>query len=117
MTASSAAVRLKQAGFDIHVLEASAIELLQRGRPADALKIFYRLAEGNASLDGGYLGSRIGQCYEALGDPNAARYWYGRAVEENPSLGSVSAEALRRIGEVCLDDLLIAANPPMRSYG
>ena len=98
-------------------LETSAMELLQRGRAADALKIFYRLAEGNASLDNGYLGWRIGQCYEALGDVHAARYWHGRAVEENASLRTLSAEALARIGELPLDDLTIVADPPLRSYG
>lgn len=102
---------------DDNTLEASATELLQRGRPADALKIFYRLAEGDASLDGGYLGWRIGQCYEALGELSAARYWHSRAVTENPELRTLSAEALRRIGELSLDDLLITSSPPMRSYG
>ena len=102
---------------DLATLETSGMELLQRGRPADALKIFYRLAEGNPSLDGGYLGWRIGQCYEALGDLNAAHYWHGRAVQENPTLRTLSAEALRRIGELSLDDLLITSNPPLRSYG
>lgn len=101
--------------IDLAAFEKSAMELLQRGRPADALRIFYRLADGNRSLDGGYLGWRIGQCYEALGDLDAARYWHGRAVEENPALRS--AEALSRIGDPPLDDLLISANPPLRSYG
>jgi hypothetical protein len=99
------------------VLESSATELLQRGRPADALRIFYRLAEGNRTLDGGYLGWRIGQCCEAMGDLAAARYWHGRAVEENPALRSLSAEALDRIGDTSLDELLITLNPPRRSYG
>lgn len=102
---------------EIAILQSSGMELLQRGRPADALKIFYRLAEGDVSLDGGYLGWRIGQCYEALGDLNAARYWHSRAIEENPRDRTLSAEALRRIGDVSLDDLLITADTPMRSYG
>ena len=102
---------------ELAILQSSGMELLQRGRPADALKIFYRLAEGDISLEGGYLGWRIGQCYEALGDLNAARYWHDRAVKENPRLRTLSAEALQRIGEISLDDLLIAANPPLRSYG
>ena len=109
--------RYSSQGPDHATLETSAMELLQRGRPADALKIFYWLAEGDPSLDGGYLGWRIGQCYEALGDLNAAHYWHRRAVQENPTLRTLSAEALRRIGELSLDDLLITSNPPMRSYG
>ena len=104
-------------GPDLASLETSAMELLQRGRPADALKIFYRLAEGDPSLDGGYLGWRIGQCYEALGDLNAAHYWHHRAVEVNPAVRTLSAEALRRIGDLSLEELLITSNPPLRSYG
>jgi hypothetical protein len=38
-------------------------------------------------------------------------------VQENPSLRTLSAEALRRIGELSLDDILITSNPPLRSYG
>lgn len=102
---------------EMSALQSSANELLQRGRPADALKIFYCLAEGDATLDGGYLGWRIGQCYEALGELSAARYWHSRAVSENPALRTLSAEALKRIGVPSLDDLLISSSPPMRSYG
>jgi tetratricopeptide (TPR) repeat protein len=104
-------------GPDPVALETSAMELLQRGRTADALKIFYRLAEGDPSLDGGYLGWRIGQCYEALGDLNAAHYWHTRAVEINPAVRTLSVEALKRIGDPALDELLITNNPPLRSYG
>lgn len=44
-------------------------------------------ADGDQSLDAGYLGERLGECYENLGDLHAAKYWYGRAVEESPTSG------------------------------
>lgn len=103
--------------YDQGALDASAMELLRRGRPADALKIFYHLAETDLSLDGGYLGWRIGQCYEALGDIHAARYWHVRAVEQNPAIRTLSADALERIGRPALDELLIALPDSRRSYG
>jgi hypothetical protein len=42
------------------------------------------MSDGDPSLDGGYLGKKLGECYELAGDPHAAKYWYGRAVEECP---------------------------------
>lgn len=44
------------------------------------------MADGDLSLDAGYLGHKIGACYEALGQLQEAKYWYGRAVEENPDV-------------------------------
>lgn len=41
---------------------------------------------GDASLDAGYLVIRIGECCELLGDPQAAKWCYGRAVEANPEI-------------------------------
>jgi hypothetical protein len=59
----------------------------------DALRIYYFMSDGDPSLDGGYLGKRIAQCYEALGELDAAKYWYGRAIEENPVVNSDCADA------------------------
>lgn len=64
------------------------------------------MADGDPSLDAGYLGQRLGECYERLGDLHAAKYWYGRAVEENPEMRLVSAEARRRLSAVGIDDLI-----------
>ncbi|MEO6014874.1 MAG: hypothetical protein ABIQ30_14975 [Devosia sp.] len=97
--------------YDFNALEASASKLISDGRPADALKIYFYMASGDPSLDGGYLGWRIGQCYEALGDLHAAAYWHGRAVEENPDVRKDSAEAITRIGELSIDEFIVAKAP------
>jgi hypothetical protein len=64
------------------------------------------MADGDPSLDGGYLAERLGQCYEAQGDLMAAKYWYGRAVEENPQVRLYSREARRRLKHVGISDLI-----------
>ena len=64
------------------------------------------MADGDPSLDGGYLGERIAECYGALGDLAAAKYWYGRAVEENPEICLASVAARRRLEVVTIDDLV-----------
>jgi hypothetical protein len=70
--------------YDFNVLEKAAKELVLSGRPHDAVKIYLFMADGDQSLDGGYLGEKLGGCYEMVGDLHAAKYWYGRAVDENP---------------------------------
>jgi len=54
------------------------------------------MADGDRSLDGGYLAMRIGECHEAQGELHAARYWYGRAVEENPGFPEYVAARRRQ---------------------
>ncbi|HEY5048858.1 MAG TPA: hypothetical protein VII49_12655 [Rhizomicrobium sp.] len=99
--------------YDFNVLETSARKLKERGRFRDALKIYYFMSDGDPSLDAGYLGERIGECYEALGELQAAKYWYGRAIEENPVVRTASAEAIKRLRDLTLDPLLqFEAKPP-----
>ena len=92
--------------YDMNVLEKRAEELVRSGRPQDAIKIYLFMAEGDPSLDAGYLAKKLAQCYEAAGDLHAAKYWYGRAIEENPSVRSECAEARKRLGRVTIDDLV-----------
>jgi hypothetical protein len=76
------------------------------------------MADGDQSLDGGYLGERIAECYERLGEPDAARYWYGRAVEENPEANGKAAEARQRLGAISISDLASPnAEHPMSAMG
>lgn len=91
---------------DFNHLERRAKELIAGGRIADAIKIYLFMADGDPSLDAGYLGERLGTCYEKLGDLHAAKYWYGRAVEENPGVRPVSGDARKRLEHVTIDDLL-----------
>jgi hypothetical protein len=93
--------------YDFNVLERRAQELLNSGRPSDAIRIYFFMADGDPSLDAGYLGKRIAECYEGMGQLYAAKYWYGRAVEENPVVRSDCIEARKRLEEVVnIDDLI-----------
>jgi tetratricopeptide (TPR) repeat protein len=90
---------------DPNLLQRRASEFARTGRYADALKIYFYMAEGDPSLDGGSLGHNIGVMYEKLGDLHAAKYWYARAYEENPGIDAYKAdyERTRNIG---IDNLL-----------
>lgn len=87
-------------------LERRAKDLIAIGKVSDAIKIYLFMADGDQSLDAGYLGERLGECYERIGDLHAAKYWYGRAVEENPEVRLTSAEARKRLRHVSIDPLL-----------
>jgi tetratricopeptide (TPR) repeat protein len=83
--------------YDFNVLETCAAKLILDGRFQDAIKIYLFMSDGDPSLDAGYLAERIGQCYEKLGLIHEARFWFGRAVEENPNVSIYSAEARARL--------------------
>jgi tetratricopeptide (TPR) repeat protein len=92
-------------GYDFNKLEGTAASLFGEGRYRDALRIYLWMSDGDPSLDGGYLGGRIGECYERLGELDAARYWYARAVEENPNVRLDEAAARARLGDISIEDL------------
>jgi hypothetical protein len=96
--------------YDFNVLEKRARELSYSGRIADAMKIYYFMADGDPSLDGGYLAMKIAEGFEKLGDLHAAKYWYRRAVEENAARDDCF-EALQRLEGVNIDGLI-----PPREY-
>ena len=91
--------------MDFNVLERRARELVESSRWRQAMRIYLFMADGDPSLDAGYLGEKIAECYEALGDPYSARYWYGRAVEENPEVRIKSVEARKRLSGFGIDEL------------
>jgi tetratricopeptide (TPR) repeat protein len=92
--------------YDFNILEKRAAEFVHAGRPQDAIKIYLSMSDGDPSLDGGYLGKKLGECYELAGDPHAAKYWYGRAVEENPDVRVDCVEARKRLATISIDELL-----------
>ena len=92
--------------WDFNKLEMTADYVISKNRIKDALRIYLFMADGDLSLDGGYLGGRIGECYESLGELDAARYWYGRAIEENPTVRLREAEARERLGKISISDLV-----------
>lgn len=91
--------------YDFTQLEMAAASAKNEGRYQDALRIYLFMADGDPSLDGGYLRGRIAECYERLGELDAARYWYGRAVEENPAVCIDEAAARERLGGISIEDL------------
>jgi tetratricopeptide (TPR) repeat protein len=92
--------------YDFNRLEVLAAMLVNEGRTNDAIRIYLFMADGDPSLDAGYLGIRLAQCYETLHDLDAARYWFGRAVEENPEVNIEAVEARKRLGPISIADLL-----------
>jgi hypothetical protein len=92
--------------YDFNVLERRADELINAGRPHDAVKVYLFMADGDPSLDAGYLGMRLGECYEQIGDLHAAKYWYGRATYEGAGAWPSCAAAYKRLAGVTIDNLV-----------
>jgi tetratricopeptide (TPR) repeat protein len=90
--------------YDFNVLEKRAKEFIDAGQYREAMKIYFFMSDGDSSLDGGYLGERLGECYEALGELAAAKYWYGRAVEENPHVCLKSAKAREKLEPIVIGE-------------
>jgi tetratricopeptide (TPR) repeat protein len=92
--------------YDFNRLERAALSLAKQKRFNDALKIYYFMADGDPSLDGGYLGKRIAECYEALGEFHAAKYWYGRAIEENRIVRADCVKARANLESLSIESLV-----------
>ncbi|WP_421358018.1 hypothetical protein [Agrobacterium rosae] len=92
--------------YDFNHLERISKKYIDDGNVADAIKIYLFMSDGDPSLDAGYLGERLGVCYEQVGDLHAAKYWYGRAVEENPTVRLEAAQAYERLSNVGIEHLL-----------
>ncbi len=94
--------------YDFNVLEKRAKEFIDSGRPLEAIKIYLFMADGDPSLDAGYLAKRLAQCYESIDDFHAAKYWYGMAIRENPDVRIDCIEARKRLEWVNIDSLLLS---------
>jgi hypothetical protein len=94
--------------YDFNKLEASSKQHIETGNYRDALRIHLFMADGDQSLDGGNLGKRIAQCYEALSDLHAAKYRYGRAIEENPVVNADCVQAREKLGDFPIEDLIFS---------
>jgi hypothetical protein len=92
--------------YDFNDLERAAARHIEAERYRDALAIYFFMSDGDPSLDGGYLAKRIAQCYTCLGELRAAKYWYGRTIEENPVVNADCMEARKNLGSVSIDELL-----------
>ncbi|MGI8840502.1 MAG: hypothetical protein ACR2F8_06960 [Caulobacteraceae bacterium] len=92
--------------LDLNTFEIAACRLVAEGAYAKAVDIYLFMSDGDPSLDGGYLGKRLGECHAALGDKWAAKFWYGRAMEENPVVNADCAARIAELGELNPGDLL-----------
>lgn len=92
--------------YDPNELEMSAQIFFDDGKFVEALRIYFYLADGDPSLDAGYLAKRIADCYTKKNEIYAAYYWYGRAIEENPEIYVDCLEIRKKIEPITLDDIL-----------
>ena len=69
--------------YDFNVLETTATALKEAGKHHDALRIYLFMADGDQSLDGGYLGERIG-VPETIGAMLAVAGAVALSYEERP---------------------------------
>ena len=92
--------------YNPNLLEQAAGRFMAMGEFAKAIRIYLSMADGDPSLDGGYLGEKIGECYEALGQLDAAKYWYGRAVEENPEVRTFARVRRQALAGLTLTDIV-----------
>jgi len=91
---------------DLNVLERAARRFMATGEFAKAIRIYLSMADGDPSLDAGYLGEKLGECYEALGQLDAAKYWYGRAVEENPEVRTLAKQRREALAALTVADIV-----------
>jgi hypothetical protein len=92
--------------YDFNDLEISADRHMVGGRHRDALAIYFYMADGDLSLDAGHLAERIASCYRALNELHAAKYWYGRALQENPEVHAVCADHIQALGNLDIGQLV-----------
>jgi len=97
---------MTDAAYDMNVLEHCAQRLLDEGRHQDALTVYYAMADGDPSIEAGYLGLRIAECYLSLDQPFAAKYWLGRAYEENPRIYPDCRERSEALGDYPVTTLI-----------
>lgn len=91
--------------YEPNYISRTAKSKQEKGEFSDAIKIYLEMADGDPSLDVVYLAMRLGECYESMSDLFTARFWYGRAVEENPTIEEY-AEARKRLEDINLDSIL-----------
>ncbi|WP_460449431.1 hypothetical protein [Alsobacter sp. SYSU BS001988] len=72
--------------WDMNALEKAAGDALRSKNTNTARDIYLVMGDGDPSLGAGYLAHRIGLSYEAEGRLMEAKYWFNRAVEENPTI-------------------------------
>jgi len=98
-----------QVFYELNILEDRAAELFSEGRVRDALRVYTFMADGDPSFGGGWFAEKFAECYERLGEPYMAKFWYGKAIEESgePEIRPNCVAARERLEKVVnLDDLI-----------
>ncbi|UWU12780.1 hypothetical protein N2599_11395 [Rhizobium sullae] len=95
------------ARYDFNHLEGRATKLVEAGEIADAIKIYLFTADGDKSLDAGYLGEKLGDCYEKLGDLRIA----GSRAESSFRISSAGHPSFKQYAaKILLSQLRAAAS-------
>lgn len=81
--------------WNFNALEDEALLHLKARDFKTAREIYLVMGDGDPSLDAGSLAHRIGLTYEAEGRLMEAKYWFNRAVEENPTIEPYKAVAAK----------------------
>ena len=97
---------------DYNVLERAASSYFESGDYENAIRIYIYMAYGDTALDGGYLGERLGECYEKQGKLNVAKYWYERAFYESGESRIFAAERIEALKDVGIDDIVSGFRKP-----
>jgi hypothetical protein len=81
--------------WDMNALEGAVDEKREAKDFGGAREIYLVMGDGDPSLDAGGLAHQIAQTYEAEGRLMEAKYWYNRALEENPEIPAYQDAAAR----------------------
>jgi hypothetical protein len=90
---------------DLNNIVAKIDKLIHEERYNDALFLLYYISIDDPSLEAGYYAYLIGKCYEETNNITGARFWYKRAVEENPEVTQYSS-ALDRTEEMDIESMI-----------
>ena len=103
--------------IDFNELEYLAKQALETGNVERAAQIYAFMADGDTSLDGGYLGEQLGKCFELMKMSYVARFWFRRAIEENPEVSTYACTALARLDALPITNLVEDLRPVMPRDG
>lgn len=85
--------------YNFNTLNDAALKFFESKFYDKAIDIYIFMGDGDPSLDGGFIAYWLGRCYQSLGSLQVAKYWYGRAVEENPQI-TLYVEARQNLSEI-----------------
>lgn len=96
--------------LDFNLINHCADQAFSDGNFLDAIAVFLFWAELDSSLEAGYVGFRLANCYERLGDKVSARYWAARCLFENPNVQEYM-DLVDNLGKSDLDHIIDVYRP------